>query len=458
MTLFASILLSSALAAGPSRTVPTRPTEVKWEEGSEREILIIKLSESLSGKLAGSGVEVLLRGAEPLFSAEVLRQAALTHAVHPELADLSLYFRLVHPDAAKVGTALLTDPRVETAYLEMAPVPPPLDLRPLTPDFRSEQVYLDAAPDGMSIDEARSWPGGRGENIRVIDIEYGWEPWHEDLDGTRDIGVWGWNSGYYAFHGTSVLGILVGGENGYGVEGIAPLATPSVVSPYDDEQVYNVAEAVLQSGLLLEAGDVLLIEQQAFVNGDYCPVEAYSAIFDAITHVVAQGVHVIEPSGNGGQNLDDDDWEGWFDRSVRDSGAIMIGGAAVPGGGFTPRAWFPGGSSYGERVDLQGWFAGIVTTTNGELGGSTADLFLPLDDGRQGYTLSFGGTSGAAAQVAGLVALANSIAVETWGEPWEPMALRAALVQSGTPQEDESLAHIGPQPDLRRLLRAWAAR
>ena len=90
MTLFFSIWLSSALAAVPSRTVSTRPTVVEWEEGSETEVLIIKLSESLSGKLPGSDVEVLLRGAEPLFSAEVLRRAALTHAAHPSW-QTSLY-------------------------------------------------------------------------------------------------------------------------------------------------------------------------------------------------------------------------------------------------------------------------------------------------------------------------------------------------------------------------------
>jgi hypothetical protein len=208
----------------------------------------------------------------------------------------------------------------------------------------------------------------------------------------------------------------------------------------------------------LEPGDVLLIEQQGYVNGNYCPVEAYAAIFDAISHVVSQGVAVIEPGGNGGQNLDHTQWEGWFDRTLRDSGAIMVGGGAAPTGSFTPRSWFPGGSSYGGRVDLQGWFEAIVTATNDDLGGSQGDLFLPLEDGRQGYTLSFGGTSGASAQIAGLVALANSIAIETWGDPWDPMVLRASLVQSATPQEDESLAHIGPQPDLRRLLRSWAIR
>ena len=444
--------------AAPNRHPATRPAAVIWEEGRASDVLIIKLDESLGARLGDSDIRALLQGAEPLFSAEVLRYAAQIRMTHPQLADLSLYFRLVHPEAERIGTALIADRRVETTYLAGLPVEPPFDLRPVTPDYRSRQAYFDSAPAGMGVSEARSWPGGRGEHVRIADLEYGWEPTHEDLQASRGIAAWGWNSGNYAYHGTSVLGILVGGDNQYGIEGMVPDASPLVVSPYDEEQIYNVAEAILQSGLLLSAGDVLLIEQQSFVNGDYCPVEVYSAVFDAITYLVVDGIHVIEPGGNGGQNLDDEEWDGWFDRSIRDSGAIMVGGGASPNGGFTPRSWYPGGSSYGSRVDVQGWYDGIVTTTNGDIGGTTADLFYPLEDGRQGYTQSFGGTSGASAQVAGVVALANSIAIETWGTPWEPLALRSALIESGTRQADDAFATIGPQPDLRRLLRNWANR
>ena len=265
-------------------------------------------------------------GAEPLFSTEVRRRAAQTHQRHPELADLSLYFRLKTDNAEKVGTGLLADPRIETVYLAMAPTPPPFDLRPPTPDFVEAQSYLGPAPDGMGILEARSWPGGFGENITIANIEYGWEQQHEDLGSARGAAIWGWNSGYYAYHGTSVLGILVGKQREYGIQGIAPEATPLVISPYDDEQVYSVAEAVAAAGLFLDAGDVLLIEQRGYMNGNYCPVEASSAVFDAISHLVVNGIVVVEPGGNGGQNLDAEIWEGWFDRTVRDSGAIMVGG------------------------------------------------------------------------------------------------------------------------------------
>ena len=79
------------------------------------------------------------------------------------------------------------------------------------------------------------------------------------------------------------------------------------------------------------------------------------------------------------QDLDADRWEGWFDLTVQDSGAIMVGGSY----GMGDLNW-SGGSSYGLRIDVQGWFDRIVTTSADEF----ADLFYP-DDTRQAYTAYF---------------------------------------------------------------------
>ena len=109
--------------------------------------------------------------------------------------------------------------------------------------------------------------------------------------------------------------------------------------------------------------------------------------------------------------LDAEIWEGWFDRTVRDSGAIMVGGI-LSGQRIDAAVMVPGGSSYGERVDVQGWYDGIATATNAELGGSQLTSLMKT---RCRLVQSFGGTSGASAQIAGLVALINAIAQETWG-------------------------------------------
>ena len=70
--------------------------------------------------------------------------------------------------------------------------------------------------------------------------------------------------------------------------------------------------------------------------------------------------------------------------------------------------------SYGERVDVQGWFDSIVSTMNADYGGTYANLWLPTTsdhpsgDPRQGDTSTFVGTSGAAPQVAAAAAVVGS--------------------------------------------------
>src|SRR6185436_11580800 len=48
-------------------------------------------------------------------------------------------------------------------------------------DLEPMQGYLDAAPDGMDVRYAWTVDGGRGENVRIIDIEVDWNLSHTDL-------------------------------------------------------------------------------------------------------------------------------------------------------------------------------------------------------------------------------------------------------------------------------------
>jgi hypothetical protein len=330
--------------------------------------------------------------------------------------------------------------------------PPPA----VTPDFRAEEGWLDPLP-GLGFTEGRRQAGGLGDAVVIADIEYGWDHDHEDFDGVPRTSAWGADSGYYAFHGTSVIGQLVGVDNGYGVVGAAPGAAVMPISPYNQVGSYSIAEAVWGAGGLLQPGDVLLIEQQTYCpwGGSYCPVEVDDATFDAIAAAVALGIVVVEPGGNGGEDLDDAAFDGIFDRTLRDSGAILVGGGSSPYSGREPRSWYSFGSSYGSRVDVQGWYDSIVTTTNGDNGGYFADLWFPDEDPLRAYTRSFGGTSGASPMVAAAAALVQSTAITRGEGPWSPWELRAALVATGTPQPADDPARIGPQPDLRRLLRTY---
>ena len=137
----------------------------------------------------------------------------------------------------------------------------------------------------------------------------------------------------------------------------------------------------------------------------------------------------------------------------------MVGGGASPYSDLPERSWFPAGSCYGERVDVQGWFDAIVTASAADGAPGFVDLFYPDTDSRQAYTARFGGTSGAAPMVAAIAAAFNGFWTQRTGSPFSPMDLRAAMVSTGHPQQlDADTHHIGPQPDLRRMLRIYGVR
>ncbi|MEE2751180.1 MAG: S8 family serine peptidase [Myxococcota bacterium] len=451
------LLLFLAVAwAAPGRGLLEKPPATVWESGRALDTVVVKLHDDVKGTPRLAGTEV-----RPLFEADarVLAQERRKYGTH--LADLGRYFWVSTPPGAApaVADAFNEMDWVELAYLAFLPQPPPSDIPPTTPDFTELQVWLDAAPSGFGFGEGERWPGGDGSHVTIADIEYGWTADHEDLGQVDPVVGWGWDSGEYAFHGTGVLGILVGGDNGYGVMGGAPGASAMVISPFETSEVYSVAAAIYGATELLDAGDVILIEQQSMAHDSYAPVEIEAAVFDAIAWAVTKGITVVEPSGNGAQDLDAAHWHNAFDPRARDSGAILVGGGASPVSGYEPRTWYPGGSCYGERVDVQGWFDGIVTTINTDLGGDYADLWVadtnahPSGDPRQAYTTLFGGTSGASPQVAAAVAVANSVAIEVRGEPLSPDEVRDLMRATGTTQPADDPYPIGPQPNLRNMIR-----
>ncbi len=361
--------------------------------------------------------------------------------------ELAKHWVIETPNAEVVGTELLRSGRVRWASLAALPPPPPSDVEPLTPDFREEQGWLDAFP-GLGFDEAARYVGGNGENVRIVDIEYSWDRDHEDLGAARHAAEWGWHWGEYRFHGNGVLGTLVGGRNGYGIDGGAPFAEPIVVHPFAAGiESYDVAVALVAATDMLDVGDVLLIEQQGYVDDTFCPVSFDEGVYDAIVAAVDAGIVVIEPAGNGGADLDAAGWSGAFDRA-RDSGSIVVGSGNPPGSAV-PRGW--SGSSYGARLDVQAWGANIATAGSDD---GYNDLYFPAGDYRQAYTGHFGGTSGASALIAAMAAVIQSVAIGQWGTPIAPRQLREMLVASGSPQAYGN-ERIGPQPDLRRVLRTW---
>ncbi|MEZ4648471.1 MAG: S8 family serine peptidase [Candidatus Eisenbacteria bacterium] len=304
------------------------------------------------------------------------------------------------------------------------------------PDFTHGQGYLRAAPEGVGAAEVWGYPGGRGASVRIVDVEGDWNWEHSDLPAplfAHGTSIPSWRN-----HGTAVVGQLVARDDGHGIVGICPDAEVGSVSFLD----LGVAAAIDLAAASVDEGDVVLIELHApgpaAPEGPgqfgYLPMEFWQDCYDAIAVATANGRIVVEAAGNGSQNLDDPRYLGLFDRTVRDSGAILVG-AGTPWG--LEAEWF---TNRGSRIDLHGWGSAIVSTGYGTLWGG--------DRERDWYTAGFGGTSGAAPIVAGSVAILQSMSRELWGVSLDPWLARDALVSTGTPAGTG--AEIGPRPDLVR--------
>ena len=90
-------------------------------------------------------------------------------------------------------------------------------------------------------------------------------------------------------------------------------------------------------------------------------MEFDDAVYNATKNATSIGIVVVAAAGNGGMNLDDTDYNGRFDRTKRDSGAIIVGSArsAAP---HEPKC----STCYGTRSDSYAWGENIVTTGYGD--------------------------------------------------------------------------------------------
>ena len=388
---------------------------------------------------------------EPMFS-------ALSIAAHDARARWIVVTAATAGADDEIVKLLEADPAVEQAF-----VPPHTSLPTTerasssaddrcpvtTPSFEPLQGYLGPAPHG--IDAPAAWrQGHRGAGVWFADIEGGWNAAHEDLPGQRIEHAGGVpiDDRSWRAHGTAVLGEVVGLDNGKGVKGIAP----------DVEKVFTssiggttVAGAIDTAASRLRPGDVLLIELQSTgPRGRYLPVEYWDDVYDTIKAHTQRGVIVIEAAGNGGENLDHKSYKGKLDRTVRDSGAIMIGAGGPAREGWSDRERLDF-SNYGTRVDVQGWGRKVATLDYGDLQRCDPDTT------DRHYTDEFSGTSSASPIVAGAAIILEGIAREQ-GSVIPPAELRELLRATGSPQLGNTSQQIGPRPDLAKALEALSKR
>jgi serine protease len=276
-----------------------------------------------------------------------------------------------------------------------------------------------------------------------------------------------------ADHGTAVLGIVLGRPAGAtGVNGIAPkVKFLGVVSRFTSARdPWDVVPAIVHAMTLLKAGDVLLIEVE---TRDGYPVEADDAMFDGIRLAAARNFIVIEPAGNGtlseaARNLDsvlsstpasavtknretgkaNRGADRTLNRSTggamfHDSGAILVSScrSSVTRAGAHRRT--PSGG-YGSRVDCYAWGEDVATCGFGDYAGSAQAE-------NKMYTDTFGGTSSAAAIIAGASILVQQMAVDLRGRPLTPTQMRTLF--SGTPGTAvvKGTQTIGVLPDLAAI-------
>ena len=376
-----------------------------------------------------------------------------------DVADLTTYFDLYLDRRAVDLPGLLArlnaERDVEVAYPvgDLRRLPPPVDIPPTTPDYSGSQGYGEAAPDGIDAVYAATFPGGDGAGVAVADIEIGWEWAHEDLEtcvgGLVDVGTLYTDDYSFIDHGTAVLGMIFAGDNGYGVTGLAPGASCHFAPDYTQEYGTDIPRAMLAAiNQRLVTGDVILLEAQAYgpnfddtTYAGLVPVEWEPADYDAIRTAVTNGYVVIEAGANGWENLDDPVYNGRFDITQYDSGAIMVaaGTPSTDPPGHVPE-WY---TNWGSRMDVHAWGSLVYTTGYG-------DLFDGGGDVLQRYTSQFGGTSSASPIVAAAAALFSAIA-KALGLAVTPTELRGVFIQTGTPQHADP-KNIGPQPDLRSAL------
>ncbi|RKY18775.1 MAG: hypothetical protein DRQ55_12425 [Planctomycetota bacterium] len=308
-----------------------------------------------------------------------------------------------------------------------------------TPDFTGSQSYREAAPLGVDADYGNSFSGGRGEGITVADCETGWTDDHEDVAASLAGQHVGFTPAPYPWdHGTAVMGELFGGDNGFGVRGICHAADGlmSTHSPVGGPQ--NIPGAVANGAAAVGPGDALVIEIQCYGSppGPF-PCEYDPAMFATLQTATANGIHVFAAAGNGSHDLDAPAYGGAFDLSVQDSGAVLVGASD---GGALSKASF---SNYGSRLTSQGWGFSVTTTGYGSLQSGAAT---------QEYSDDFSGTSSATPIVTGAGVILASMHRAAFGADIDPLALRALLASTGTPQQ--GLQIIGSRPDVRAAVRA----
>ncbi len=361
---------------------------------------------------------------------------------------LGLWFRvrLASASAAEaLRVALAEEPMVEHVYHEPKYVLAGSaaftgDIPPTTPLFTSMQFAHDPPPLGHGVRKVAGIYGARGRDVGLRMLETSWILDHEDMEQLVAANFIGPVPPVdpSAQHGLSGSSIVIADRNSYGITGIADEMQARFVSI---ELNGGLENAMVLATSASQPGDVFLMVVMVIVPGiglgTFVPVEFYQSVFDATLTATANGRIVVVPAGNGNRSLDDPALLNRFDRSFRDSGAIIV---AASEGGLLQRASY---SNWGSRIDAHSWGLNVVACGYGT-------IFFPNNDIRQSYTASAQGTSSSAPHLAGIVASMQGAAKKQLGHALTNAEILALLHTHGLPTPDV----IGLRPDLPLIFQA----
>ncbi|MEZ6005481.1 MAG: S8 family serine peptidase [Planctomycetota bacterium] len=371
-----------------------------------------------------------------------LRAQQRTGRMQPDLLGMH---RVLLPESdletlLRIGTALQALDCVEFAEVEHRLPEPPSDYPPVTPNYISNQTWQ---PSNPGFDFTAGWArGANGAGVKLSDCEYGWHHAHEDLvDQTivpepgqtipSFVSANGWDN-----HGTAALGVSAASQNAYGCTGGAYAATFATFPENSNEQGARRATCIANAIAGSALGDVVLLEMQTTgAGGGYGPAEYNQSVWNVVKVGTDAGVVVVAAAGNGAQDLDSFAYVPYMSRG--DSGAIIVG-AGTSNTSHTALSF----STYGTRVDVQGWGQSVFTLGYGGYAMLGGDIL-------QAYTNSFNGTSSGSATIAAVATAVQSYA-KTVGPPLDSVEMRDLLIATGIPQGPG--VEIGPLPDIDAAL------
>ena len=300
------------------------------------------------------------------------------------------------PEIARVAAV----PEIAPPHITNAPraMSNPL-AEPLTGE--SDQVVINCSPTVCLTNQwylfrcciPEAWNmSASGHGVVIADIDWGFDLTHPDLEHTElsqsmiteSINV---ADGNLLFHGNGVLGLVGAAVNGQGMAGIAydaslwaiQAGTGAINSPVVEPEFWVKAINFVVN-TPAKGRKIIILELQ---TKGYSNAESILSINLEIVEAIKAGVIVCVPAGNDSESRDaglgDDD------IAIKDTGSIVVGATR-----FDAKKNIRSGSNGGARVTVYA------------PGDSESDLTCGL---RGSYRNNFGGTSGATAKVAGVVAL-----------------------------------------------------